>query len=642
VKFTVWHPAPCGRIPLVSRLRFLAVIPLTLVALLLLPQPAAGAEGNRAYLYDLDSTGFPQIRVYFSAADPLGGRPTGLAAGDIDLKEDGSPARGVMIVGEQTGLRLVVVIDPGMDLLYTLPGGETRIDLLRRTMTDWLGGLPQAGIDDLTLITPEGASVSHSADRDVFLSALRSYTPQLPAQRTLDSMLVDALGAAGDPKPRPGMRAFLLVFSASKLSQRENIGQGLCARAAELHAPLYGIWSARKEPSAKPDMDALASIASQCGGYSVALESSTGSSTMLAMIATQRAQYRIDYRSSVASSGQHSLGVTVKAASFQAESSPLLFSVDVQPPAVAWVNFPDRLVRAGSGVSQPVEEYHPTAIDLKAEVTFPDGHPRPIVSMQLFADDKLAAECPQAPCLGVRWDLRDYSRSGTVALRLAVHDDLGLEGQTPERKLSLEVRRPSFGEVFRAYYLLPLIIALSVAAAGGVLIAAIANLNRVRTTQAAGELLFPPALRPFPPRWTGGKGLWQNITRARRRTIAGETETYAILEPLGGDVKPLAIAADDVLLGRDGQAAAIVLDDPSVSPRHARIARMGDGAPWVFDLGSTAGSWINFEEIPPEGAPLRDGDRLNFGRMAFRVRLKPPPQDRQGNRPAAEENTDDG
>jgi predicted component of type VI protein secretion system len=48
---------------------------------------------------------------------------------------------------------------------------------------------------------------------------------------------------------------------------------------------------------------------------------------------------------------------------------------------------------------------------------------------------------------------------------------------------------------------------------------------------------------------------------------------------------------------------------------------MGDGAPRVFDLGSTAGSWINFDEVPTAGCPLREGDRLQFGRVAFRVRL---------------------
>jgi pSer/pThr/pTyr-binding forkhead associated (FHA) protein len=96
-----------------------------------------------------------------------------------------------------------------------------------------------------------------------------------------------------------------------------------------------------------------------------------------------------------------------------------------------------------------------------------------------------------------------------------------------------------------------------------------------------------------------------------------------VLEPIGTTGRTVEVGAKDVIIGRDAQAAAVVIDDPSVAPRHARIVRMGDGTPWVFDLGSAAGSWRNFEEVPPEGAALREGDRLNFGRAAFRVRLRP-------------------
>jgi hypothetical protein len=615
---------PCGRIFPVSRLRLLAVLLIALCVLLSRPQPVAGSAGDGAFLFGLDSSAFPQIRAYLGVADALGGRPQGLAAADVSLKEDGTPAREVAIAGEQTGLRLVVVIDPGLDLLYALPDGEIRIDLLRRTMADWLGALPPGAADDLTLITPEGTPVSHTSDRDLFLSGLHAYVPQLPSARSLDSLLVDALGAAGDPLPRPGMRAFLLLFSASRLSQAANIGQGLCARAAELHAPLYGIWSARTEPSAKPDIDALAALTSACGGYSVALENSTGTSTLLGELATQRTQYRLDYRSRAASAGTHTLAAVVTGAGFAAESPALNFSLDIRPPAAAWKEFPDRLVRQGTSVSQPVEDYLPSAVDLKVEVTFPDGHPRRIVSMQLFADDRLAAVCDQSACDGVHWNVSGYSHSGPVSLRLAVSDELGLEGQTAERKLDVEVWRPSGGEVFRARYLLPLSIILAVAAAVGVLIAGIANLHRAQTAQAAGALIFPPAKNNLPLRWKGWKGLWENISR-RPRPAADAGETYVLLEPLAPSGRPLAVSADNTTAGRDARAAALLVDDPSVSPLHARITRMGDGAPWVFDLGSAAGSWINFEEIPPEGAPLRDGDRLNFGRAAFRVRLKPPP-----------------
>ena len=125
---------------------------------------AAGAEGDTAFLFDSDSSKFPQIHAYLSVSNPLGGRLTGLTAADIDLKEDDVPARNLALAEEETGLRLIVVIDPGLDLIYLRPDGETRIQRLRRAMTDWLGTFPQNGMDDLTLITPEGFTVSHTSE----------------------------------------------------------------------------------------------------------------------------------------------------------------------------------------------------------------------------------------------------------------------------------------------------------------------------------------------------------------------------------------------------------------------------------------------------------------------------------------------
>jgi hypothetical protein len=606
----------------VNRIRLPAAALCALV-LSLAPRPARGAEGDTAYLFGLDSTHFPQISAYLSVSDPLGVRVAGLTAGDITLKEDGSLARGVTLTEEQAGVRLVAVMDPGLDLIYALPDGEIRIDRIRRAMTDWLDGLPQGGIDDLTLVTPQGTPVSHTSDPQLFLDGLRAYAPKLPAARTLDAMLVDALGAAADPLPRPGMRALLVVFSASKLSQTEGIGRGLCPRARELHADFFGVWSGRVEPSTKPDREELAGLAAECGGYSVALESADGTAALLAVIASQRTQYRLEYRSAASLSGEHAISAAAARGDFQAETAPFPFRLEIQPPAAAWIDLPDRLTRKGAEISQPVEEYQPAGIDLQADVTFPDGHPRAIVSMQLFADYELVGECAAFPCASIHWDLRKYAESGKIALQIVVRDELGLEGKTAQRQLQLEVERPAFWEIFQAYYLLPLVLLLAAAAAVGFGIAAMVNLNRVHTAQAAGDLLFPDG-RPAPAaRAAAWRDRLAETVRRRRAPPAPPEETYAVLQALDGSERKLELNAKDVIIGRDPQTAAVVLDDPSASPRHARIVRMGDGTPWVFDLGSAAGSWKNFEEVPPEGASLREGDRLNFGRAAFRVRLKP-------------------
>ncbi len=602
------------RLPVV----FLVIVILSAVPL----RRAAGAEGDAAFLFAPDTSQFPQIHAYLSVSNPLGGRLIGLTAEAVTLKEDDTPARNVTLTEEETGLRLIVVIDPGLDLVYARPDGETRIQRLRRAMTDWLATFPQNGMDDLTLITPEGVSVSHTSETGAFFEGFKAYTPKLPAARTLDALLLDALGAADDPLPRPGMRTLLIVFSASKLTQSENIGRGLCPRARELHAPLFGIWSGRAEPSARGDMESLASLAAECGGYSVSLESADGTAAVLGMIATQRTQYRVEYRSSIASSGEHALTASIAREGYSAEAAPLRFSIAIQPPAVTWIDFPERLTRKGADVSQPVDAYQPESLELRAGISFPDGHPRAITLMQLFADSELVGECA-SDCGGIPWDLRRYAESADFQLRIVVRDELGLEGETAERTFSLTVARPSFWEIFRTDYLVPVTILLAAAVAAGVYIAVMVNLNRIRAARPDGALLFPgEASNPE-------KSLEKLRMRMRRigRTVqppsATPAEVYAVLEKTGGAGGTIEITEPDVIVGSDPQSAGIILDDPSVSPRHGRIVRMGDGRPWVFDLGSAAGSWRNFEEIPPEGASLREGDRLNFGRAAFRVRLRP-------------------
>jgi hypothetical protein len=613
----------------VTRTRLAVVFILAAILASLTAGSASGAKGDTAYLFDLDRAQFPQISAYLSASNALGMRLEGLTAADIALKEDGNPARNVAISEEQTGLRLVAVMDPGLDMLYALPEGETRIERIRRVMAEWLGGLPQSGIDDLTLVTPEGVAVSHTSDAEAFLAGLRAYVPKLPTPRPLDALMVDALGAAADPLPRTGMRALLIVFSAAKLSQSGGIGQGLCPRALELHAPVYGIWSGRVEPSAKPDIDALTALTTDCGGYAVALENPTGTALLLGMIATQRMQYRIEYRSAAATANEHSLIAAIDRPDFQAQSDPLPFSIKVQPPALNWIDFPDQITRQGQAIADPIDSYQPDSVDLRADVTFPDGHPRAVVSMQLFADGELVGECAAFPCAAITWDLSRYAESADVSLQMVARDELGLEGKTAERRVALTVRRPSFWEVFRANYLLPLAILLAILAAAGFAVAAIVNLQRMRTAQAAAEPYPADAYilsDAQPPDW---KNRLRRISRRRRKPDSPPAEPYAVLEDLGEPGRRFELAAPTVILGRDRRLAAIVLDDPSVSPSHARFIRPDGEPPRVIDLGSTAGTWRNFEEIPLEGVALREGDRLNFGRAAFRVKLTSQPPSKE-------------
>ncbi len=81
-----------------------------------------------------------------------------------------------------------------------------------------------------------------------------------------------------------------------------------------------------------------------------------------------------------------------------------------------------------------------------------------------------------------------------------------------------------------------------------------------------------------------------------------------------------ALEAETTILGR-GSGATLVIDEPSVSRRHARIERDESGAYWLMDLGSTNGTFVNGHRVVAR-ALLDSGDRLQFGReCVFRFAL---------------------
>jgi hypothetical protein len=73
------------------------------------------------------------------------------------------------------------------------------------------------------------------------------------------------------------------------------------------------------------------------------------------------------------------------------------------------------------------------------------------------------------------------------------------------------------------------------------------------------------------------------------------------------------VAAGGTLVGRSRECD-VVLEDPDVSRRHARIVMGADGRWLVEDLGSTNGVAVNGGRI--SGAhPIASGDRVTFGKV---------------------------
>jgi len=73
----------------------------------------------------------------------------------------------------------------------------------------------------------------------------------------------------------------------------------------------------------------------------------------------------------------------------------------------------------------------------------------------------------------------------------------------------------------------------------------------------------------------------------------------------------------ETVLGRD-EECLVVLDDPGVSRRHAKVV-FRDRTPSIVDLSSSGGTMLNGKPI--ERALLRDGDQIQIGGCLFQVAI---------------------
>ena len=90
--------------------------------------------------------------------------------------------------------------------------------------------------------------------------------------------------------------------------------------------------------------------------------------------------------------------------------------------------------------------------------------------------------------------------------------------------------------------------------------------------------------------------------------------TLRLVPPVGG---PIDVTGERTLLGRD-PSADLVVNDPSVSRRHALIERRPEGFV-VLDQRSANGTFVNNQRV--EQALLQGGQQLRLGAVSFEVRL---------------------
>jgi pSer/pThr/pTyr-binding forkhead associated (FHA) protein len=82
-----------------------------------------------------------------------------------------------------------------------------------------------------------------------------------------------------------------------------------------------------------------------------------------------------------------------------------------------------------------------------------------------------------------------------------------------------------------------------------------------------------------------------------------------------------SITQAEVYLGSDVSLSQIVIDDPALDGMHALIRRDDDGRFYIVDMGTTAGTWLNYDPVSAEGQEIKHGDVVHIGSAAFNFQI---------------------
>jgi hypothetical protein len=236
-------------------------------------------------------------------------------------------------------------------------------------------------------------------------------------------------------------------------------------------------------------------------------------------------------------------------------------------------------------------------------------------------DGEVVDENSAAPFDRFSWDLSGYTTSGEHILQVEAVDSLGLGNVSLGVKVTVTVVQPERGILpFLARNSLWVMLA-GVGLAGATLAVTllVGRKRKGAVERKPKDALSRPA-DPLPEKRS-------SLLRWRRSAAAKQSEAYLLRLKEDGQpitAPPIPVATPETTFGSDPIQAARVLDDPSVSPLHARL-KEEHGHFVLTDEKSAAGTWVNYEMLT---APriLQHGDIFHIGKVSYRFMLRKPPQ----------------
>ncbi|MEM2567075.1 MAG: FHA domain-containing protein [Candidatus Bathyarchaeia archaeon] len=570
----------------------------------------------------VEVSSYPIINLYVAVEDPEGNPLTDLSASDFSLFEEGIEVKNLTIESVMMPLLLGVIIDSASSFEHK-EGGARRVDHAKRAATDLIA--PESGrlgINDRVSIfafengTPRQL-VDFTQDHNLAIDQGVAKVETTGNQKTA---LFDITQRAIDAMERiPGtMRRVLLIFSDGRDYVSATRFDQLVQQAQESNITIFTIGLGTNLGLDQEQSVHLRKLADGTGGrYMWYQPGRPGEeeelTAFLDHLVSHRNVYVIRYETNQYK-GNPSIKVVVRKGGKVAEAYAS-FSPPPLPPLLEIENLKE------GDIIQGIFTVRPAIF----------RNQREIVRLEYRVNDELVYTALSAP-FTFEWDTTKWAvdpNSPTVVSLAVTAFDVG--GYSAEKRIFVGVVLPpptSFPEKTLSVSTSPLFILplISLLVSLGLLIFFIIVVQRGGWS----------AVRGWAEEAARRTRIWAKETRRR---ITGQS--LAEEAPLGMLIveseimqgKSFPISEISVFLGREELQADIVFDwDDFISRKHAKISYQS-GQFYIWDLGSSNGTWVNEQRVPrsrsggtdlSEAMVLKDGDIIRLGpnlRLRFRTSL---------------------
>ena len=540
--------------------------------------------------------------------------PPDLPREAFTVLEDGQPVPLQNLRTFSPGMHVVLVLNPAKSFTIRDNRGVSRYEYIFYQLRSWLETVPK-GRHQISLVVAGGPQIPQSDDPAQILEGLQAYTPPREERAPSLAPLVEGLRLAQQEPPRPGMGRTVLFITAP-LDEAYLNGLTALVGQAQAQNVQVSVWIVGARANAENQLPIWQTFTQQTQGQALVFSGTEVLPDLKETFARRDRLYVLEYLSQRREGGEVHLQVEVAWQNQSSRSPAFLFPLNLQPPVPVLKNLPETIVRV---YARPEEKGTPEALKptqwrLPFHVEFPDDIQRELRRAVFYVDEEPVVEITGPPFEQILWDLTPYTEPGTRTVRLEVEDAFGLVGSTPPFPVRIQIAEatppPPVAEDLAlqpnrfpwAYMLLGI--------SGAVLVAVLLWGSWTEYRRRRGG----PIPRAHPPRPTSTGPAVQPPDRVLEFLPLEREEEDAF-----------EMHAWEVVVGSDPEQASWVLEDPSISPRHARFwYDAQERRYYVADLGSVAGTWVNYAPVSSTGLALEAGDILHIGKRGFRVMYRSP------------------